>query len=141
MNNSLKCAYETFDKGNPMTIVLESFPIPNSGPLDISLNISTEINISSADARRKVNAYLLNYLSHLTISEPEPVLVVGERVVWRVGIQHSLPAYGPIGHIGEMDVDVETGELFSLSPKQLEGMKHRAKELAARYPLHTSPAS
>ena len=58
--------------------------------------------------------------------------MVGERVVWRVGVQHSLPSFGPIGRIGEINVDVETGELFSLSPKQLEGMKHRAKELASQ---------
>jgi len=123
-----------------MTIVLERYPIPNTGPLDISLEISTEINISADDARRKVNAYLLNQLSYLTISELNPVLVVGERVVWRVAVQHTLPGFGAIGRIGEIDVDVETGDVSPLLPKQIETMKHRAKDLSARYPLHTSPA-
>ena len=123
-----------------MTIILERYPIPDSGPLKLSVEISAEIKISADEARRKVNVFLLNNLSYLTIGERQPELVVGERVCWRVAVNHTLPGFGALGRIGTIDVDVETGELQPVSPEQLKEMKQRAKALAARYPLDTAPA-
>jgi len=123
-----------------MTIILERYPIPDSGPLKLSVEISAEIKVSADEARRKVNGFLLNNLSYLTIGERQPELVVGERVCWRVAVNHTLPGFGALGRIGTIDVDVETGELQPISPEQLKEMKHRAKALAARYPLDTAPA-
>ena len=123
-----------------MTIILERYPIPDSGPLKLSVEISAEIKVSADEARRKVNGFLLNNLSYLTIGERQPELVVGERVCWRVAVNHTLPGFGALGRIGMIDVDVETGELQPVSPEQLEEMKRRAKALAARYPLDTAPA-
>jgi len=123
-----------------MTIILERYPIPDSGPLKLSVEISAEIKVSADEARRKVNGFLLNNLSYLTIGERQSELVVGERVCWRVAVNHTLPGFGALGRIGMIDVDVETGELQPVSPEQLEEMKRRAKALAARYPLDTAPA-
>jgi hypothetical protein len=123
-----------------MTIILEKYPIPASGRLELSVNISTDIKISADDARRRVNGYLLNSLSHLMVSAREAELVIGERVLWRVPINHTLPGFGSIGRIGVIEVDVETGELIALSIEQIEEMKRRAKTLAGSYPLDTSPA-
>jgi hypothetical protein len=123
-----------------MTIILERYPIPERGPLNVRLEVSTDIKVSADEARRKVNGFLLNNLSHLMLSERQPELVVGERVVWRVAVNHTLPGFGALGRIGTIDVDVESGELQPVSPEQLEEMKHRAKTLAGRYPLDTSPA-
>jgi len=67
-------------------------------------------------------------------------LVVGERVYWRVAVNHTLPGFGAIGKIGTIDVDVETGEIQPVSSGRLEEMKQRAKILASRYPLDTAPA-
>jgi hypothetical protein len=122
-----------------MTIILERYPIPSSGRLELSVNISTEIKISADEARRRVNGFLLNNLSHLTVSDRETELVIGERVYWRTTINHTLPGFGPIGKIGTIDVDVETGEIQPVLPEQLEEMKRRAKALASSYPLDTSP--
>ena len=122
-----------------MSIILERYPVPESGLLKLSVEISAEIKVSAVAARRKVNGFLLNHLSYLTIGERQPELVVGERVYWRVAIHHTLPGFGAIGRIGMLDVDVETGEIQPVSPEQLEGMKQRAKALASRYPLDTAP--
>ncbi len=123
-----------------MTIILERYPIPERGPLKVLLEVSAEIKISADEARRKANGFLLNHLSYLTLGEHQPELVVGERVVWRVAVNHTLPGFGAIGRIGTIDVDVESGEIQPVSPEQLEEMKQRAKILAGGYPLHTSPA-
>ncbi len=123
-----------------MTIILERYPIPGRGRLELSVKISAEIKISAEDARRKVNGFLLNNLSYLTVAERQPELVVGEKVFWRIAVNHTLPGFGVIGKIGVIDVDVETGEIQPVAPEQLEEMKRRAKTLATSYPLDTSPA-
>lgn len=123
-----------------MTIVLERYPIPDKGPLKVSVEISAEIRVSADEARRKVNGWLLNNLSYLIVGERQPELVVGEKVLWRVAVNHTLPGFGAIGRIGTIDVDVESGEIQPVSPEQLEEMKRRAKTLAGGYPLRTSPA-
>ena len=123
-----------------MTIILEHYPIPNSGRLELSLNISADIKISADEARRRVNGFLLNTLSYLTLGDRESELVVGKRVCWRISVNHTLPGFGAIGRIGTIDVDVETGEIQPVSPEQIEEMKRRAKVLAGSYPFNTSPA-
>lgn len=124
-----------------MTIILERYPLPQTGPLQLSLEVSAEIKISADEARRKVNGFLLNHLSYLITAERQPELVVSDKVYWRVSVNHTLPGFGAIGRIGVIDVDVETGELQPVAPEQLEEMKRRAKTLATRYPLDTSPAN
>ena len=123
-----------------MSIILERYPVPESGLLKLSVEISAEIKVSADEARRKVNGFLLNHLSYLTIGERQPELVVGERVYWRVAVNHTLPGFGAIGKIGTIDADVETGEIQPVSSGRLEEMKQRAKILASRYPLDTAPA-
>jgi hypothetical protein len=123
-----------------MTIILQHYPIPDSGRLELSLNISAEIKVSAVEARRRVNGFMLNSLSYLTVSDRESELVIGERVCWRISINHTLPGFGALGRIGTMNVDVETGEIQPVSPEQFEEMKRLAKILAGSYPLNTSPA-
>lgn len=123
-----------------MSIILERYDTPKTGQLKISFDISAQINISADDARRKVNGFLLNNVSYLIVGEKHPELVIGERVVWRVGVNHSLPGFGEIGRIGIIDVDVETGAIVPVTAQYIDEMIHRAKTLATSYPLHTSPA-
>lgn len=114
-----------------MSIILERYDTPKTGQLKISLDISAQINISADDARRKVNGFLLNNVSYLIVGGKFPELVIGERVVWRVGVNHSLPGFGEIGRIGMIDVDAETGDLMPVTAQYIEEMIHRAKTLAA----------
>ncbi|MBI5349384.1 MAG: hypothetical protein HZB77_08745 [Chloroflexi bacterium] len=77
-----------------MSIILERYDTPKTGQLKISFDISAQINISADDARRKVNGFLLNNVSYLIVGGKFPELVIGERIVWRVGVNHSLPGFG-----------------------------------------------
>ncbi|MBI4769999.1 MAG: hypothetical protein HY784_06185 [Chloroflexi bacterium] len=121
-------------------IILERYPIPDVGQLRLSLDVSAEIKVPAAEARRRVTAFLLNNVSYLAVGDRRPDLVIGERILWRVAINHTLPGFGTPGRIGTIDVDVETGEIQPVSPEQLEAMKRRAAALAIHYPLDTSPA-
>ncbi len=117
-----------------MTIILERHTIPDKGKLDISLNISTEIKISAEEARRKVNGFVISNISNLMMGDRQVELVIRERVYWRVIVHHTLPGFGAIGKVGEIDVDVETGKVEEPSVEKVEEMYRRAKALASSYP-------
>jgi hypothetical protein len=91
-----------------MTITLDSYTIPERGPVTIELNRSFEIKVTAEEAQRQVNRWLLNEVSYMMHSDP-PQLVIGERVVWRVPAVLTSPQVGQVGVVGEVDVDVETG--------------------------------
>lgn len=61
----------------------------------------------------------------------EPTLVIGERTVWRVPVILTFPTDGPVGTVGTIEVDAETGELHT-SPQLIEEITHNAETLAAR---------
>ena len=123
-----------------MPIVLERYSTPDVGRLSFTVEVSAEIKVSAAEARRKVTGFLVNQLSYLAVGDRQPELVVGERVSWRVGVHHTLPGFGSVGRIGTIDVDVETGELLPIAEEELEEMRRRARTLASGYPLDSSPA-
>jgi hypothetical protein len=62
-----------------------------------------------------------------------PVLVVGERVVWRVPAHLSAPHVGVAGTVGTVDIDVQTGELTNPSECKA-AIEQYARELAAKLP-------
>lgn len=69
----------------------------------------------------------------MTLMGQEPSLVIGERVVWRVPVVFTATHVGVVGKVGEIDVDVESGEL--LRPEGVEeAMLCEAKKLAKGLP-------
>jgi hypothetical protein len=60
----------------------------------------------------------------------EPALTVTDKVVWRVPVDLTNPVHGRIGRVGEVDVDVESGELF-LTEAQISHIKQNALHLTA----------
>lgn len=115
-----------------MTILLEPFTLPERGPVTIQLNQTFEIKVTAEEARRKVHLWLLDEVSCQMGAEP-PVLVVGERAVWRVSTHLSAPHIGLVGTVGMVDIDVQTGEMANSSDCKA-AIKRRARELAAKLP-------
>jgi hypothetical protein len=66
-----------------MTIIIEPYTIPEKGTVELKIERSFDIKVTSEEARRQVNRWLLNEVSYL-IGADSPTLVIGERVVWRV---------------------------------------------------------
>jgi hypothetical protein len=120
------------------SIILTDRPVPETGRLDIEINISTLVTFSAEDARRKVSSFVHREISYLMRSDP-PSLVVADRVYWRVPIILTFPSYGPLGAVGSIDVDVETGEL-NVSADRIAEIQRRAQDLAARSSPQTAPA-
>jgi hypothetical protein len=74
-------------------------------------SLKVSVTVTAAAARRKVNAYLASNLGNLLLSG-EPALTITDRIVWRVPVDVTDPIDGRIGHIGDVDVDAENGELL-----------------------------
>ena len=112
-----------------MTVALESLSRPRSGRLDVDVRLSCEINYTAVAARRRVSGYVASNVSVLMGGE-DPTLVLADRIVWRVPVVLTMPGHGVLGRVGEIDVDVETGEIL-VTEALLIGIKDHAKRLAA----------
>lgn len=110
-----------------MTVSLEKIA-PSTGQLLINIQLSSAVNVTAFSARQKVTGFVADQIStHL--HGDEPTLVVAERIYWRVPVILSLPPRGDRGTVGEIDVDVETGQL-RISKQLIEEIEQRAEYLA-----------
>jgi hypothetical protein len=94
-----------------MTVALESLSKPRSGKLDVDVRLSCEVNYTAVAAKRRVSGYVASNISVLMGVE-DPTLVLADRIVWRVPVVLTMPGHGVLGRVGEIDVDVETGEIL-----------------------------
>ena len=113
-----------------MTIILDNYTIPEKGKVELAA--SFEIKVTAEEARRKVNRWLLEFVSAQMGGET-PTLIVGERVVWRVPAYISFPHTGRAGLAGYVDVDVKTGEINN-SPERQAEIEKFATEIAKQQP-------
>ncbi|MBI5053952.1 MAG: hypothetical protein HZC38_08330 [Chloroflexi bacterium] len=113
-----------------MSIILDNYTIPEKGKVE--LKAAFEIKVTAEEARRKVNRWLLEFVSTQMGGEA-PTLIVGKRVVWRVPAAISFPHIGSAGIAGYIDVDVETGAMNNTPDRQAEIEKY-ASEIAHQQP-------
>ncbi len=113
-----------------MTIILDQYPIPETGTFEIHQVVT--VHVSAEEARRTVARWLRRDVSHL-LGADAPVLVVGKPTQWRVPTHFSLPHIGIVGHVGDVHVDALSGKLLDMeaSRQQIEA---QAKALAAAAP-------
>src|SRR3990172_6153081 len=107
-----------------MTATIEGVRPPTTGQVEIAIKISAAVNVSAFAARQKLNGFLVDEVS-LNLHAGEPSLVVGERLTWRAPIVLSIPPRGDLGAVGDMDVDVQTGEIL-YTRQLIQDIKHRA---------------
>ena len=88
--------------------------------LEMRIIISACINVTSERAKRQINRLLLERVGNLLYAE-EPNLLVGTRLLWRVPVWLGLPIRGPVGSVGTIDVDAQSGEIL-FTPQQLAEM-------------------
>jgi hypothetical protein len=92
--------------------------------------MTSNVNFTAPVAQRRVTKLMLDRVGNLLYGE-RPNLVVSDRLLWRVPVWLSLPTTGPLGQVGVLDVDVQTGEILS-TPEILEEIANRGDELAER---------
>lgn len=100
-----------------MTIILDAYPLPTTGMVNLRVERDFEMHISATEARKKVDRWLLMHVS-TQMGALEPTLCIGENVVWRVPVTISFSSSGHKERVGSADVDVQTGEI--IDPRSAE---------------------
>jgi hypothetical protein len=112
--------------------------IPQAGRIQLTIQVSADLNYSASAARRIAGRFVADEIGYL-LRSGEPTLVAGEHICWRVPIILAFPHTGPVGTVGTVDVDVETGQLY-ITPEQIAEVTRHAQDLAAHYPSPARPA-
>jgi hypothetical protein len=115
-----------------MTITIDPYTIPEKGPVHLEISRSFEIKVTAEDARHQVNRWVHNEVTYLMRALP-PTLVVGEQVVWRVPVSIGFPSVGQAGLVGAVDVDVESGIMYTSAELEVE-LINEAEKIAERLP-------
>jgi len=109
-----------------MASLIES--LPKTGRLEVDIKVAADVNISAYAARQKVNDFVLSDISYM-MHAGDSVLVLAERICWRVPVILSLTSRGDVGEVGAIDVDVETGQMH-VTPQLIAEINARAEGLA-----------
>ena len=95
-----------------MTLILEDITIPEKGHLEFNVTVAVDINITAKEARRKVDHWLMDQVSHMIGAQEPSLVILGEKAVWRVPAWIAFTGGRWAGVIGQVDVDVESGEML-----------------------------
>jgi len=112
-----------------MTTTIKNVNVPRSGHLEIDIKLSADVHVSAFVAKQKVNHFLATEVGNL-LHAGEPALAVADKIYWRVPVLFSVPSKGSLGQVGEIDVDVESGEV-KVEPSLVERISRNAESLAA----------
>ena len=102
---------------------------PRAGQLAIDIRLSATVNVTAFSARQMVTGFVVDEIS-TNMHGGEPRLIVGERICWRVPVILSMPPIGDRGEVGELDVDIETGQLM-ITHALIRDIERRAEYLTA----------
>jgi len=119
-----------------MSVEFDQISLPAPVEVKIEFSLTAQVNVTDLVAQRKVSKLLLDHVGNLLYGE-RPSLVMGRRLLWRVPVWLGLPTTGPLGQIGTLDVDAQTGEIL-FTQKILEEIAERGDELAQRATSATS---
>ncbi len=122
-------------------VVLEvQQPWPDSGLLHLDAHFDGKVAVSPVLARRRASGFFAGDVTLMALAGV-PMLVLGQRPVWRVPGCLHLPGLGQVATIGSVDVDASTGEVLSPSAERIAAMKRHANAIAARLAFPAAPAS
>ncbi len=119
-----------------MSVEFETLTLPVPAEVKIEFSLSAQVNVTDFTAQRKVSKVLLDRVGNLLYGE-HPSLVAGRRLLWRVPVWAALPTTGPLGQVGTLDVDAQTGEVLT-DAKLLSDIAERAHVLVERATSETN---
>jgi len=80
--------------------------------IDVTVQVSASLNITATAARRKANVFLLDQVG-TGLGGGDPMLIVlQDRLCWRVPVMLALSPRGLLGQVGQIDIDAQSGELL-----------------------------
>ena len=107
----------------------------NSETMRLEVNISTTLNVTSEQAKRKLTRYFMDNVSmFITPQSPLLVIVNENEIFWRFPLALAMGQQGFLGTVGLVDVDALSGELV-LFEDLLEEIKTNAQRLVSHTAL------
>ena len=94
-----------------MNLEMKEIALPAPAQVQIAFRLTAQVNVTDAIAQRRVSKLLLDEVGNLLYGE-RPSLVAGRRLLWRVPVWLGSPTRGPMGQVGALDVDAQTGEIL-----------------------------
>ena len=94
-----------------MMLEMQAITLPPEAQIKIELSVTAQVQVTHVTAQRAVSRLLLDQAGNLLYGE-QPSLVMGERLLWRVPIWLGSPTRGPLGQVGAIDVDAQSGEIL-----------------------------
>lgn len=111
----------------------ELIPHIKAAQVDIDIHVSAQLNITPFVARQKVNRLLATEVSTGLGSGTPELVVTEQRLCWRVPVHLALAGRGQVGQVGQIDVDVQSGQLL-VSQTELQAIVTHAERLFAGTP-------
>jgi hypothetical protein len=111
-------------------VEMQEMPFPPESEVKIEFTLTAKINFTATACQRRVSKLLLDQVG-LFYGERPNLVFNEERILWRVPVWLSLPTTGPLGQVGALDVDVQSGEIL-YTPEILDEIKERGHALAER---------
>ena len=111
-------------------VEMHEMPFPSESEVKIEFTLTATINFTATACQRRVSKLLLDQVG-LFYGERPNFVFSEERMLWRVPVWLSLPTTGPLGQVGTLDVDAQTGEIL-YTPEILDEIKERGHDLAKR---------
>jgi hypothetical protein len=112
-----------------INITLTGVGVQDTQELNIQVSIVATINIEAKAARRKVTGWLVSEVGNMLTGGMPQLIINQAQTTWRVPVILSSSNVGPIGEVGAVEVDTESGELI-ISPELREQIIENAKHLA-----------
>ena len=111
--------------------------LPRSGQIQLTIQVSAQFNYSAPAARQRVSRFVADEIGYL-LRAGEPTLAISGRMLWRVPVIFATPDAGPLGEVGTIDVDVETGQIAA-TPEQVAAINRHAEDLANAHTARSAP--
>ena len=103
--------------------------------VEYRIEVRADLRVTAEEARRRAAVFLLDNVGNM-ISPGQPVLLLTAGTIrWKVPALYGLPGKGLLGQVGDLAIDVESGEilLHESSPSSVEEMERRAESLARQH--------
>ena len=113
---------------------IRNLGIPGSSQVTVRIEVSANVNISAFTARQKANHFLIMQAGDQLCAE-QPELVVGPTLYWRVPVQYTPSRRGPLGIVGHLLIDADTGEITIADGQTSEDLMARAEAYYERTTL------
>ena len=108
--------------------------LPTTSRVTVKIEVSTDVNVSAFTARQKANRFLVMQAGDQLCAD-QPELVIGPTLCWRVPVQYTPSRKGPLGIVGHLLIDADTGEVMVTDGQTSKDLLARAEVLYERTTL------